>query len=290
MWTQKWCKITKYGISVQVRSLQDWNFAGLMCCKDYTLWYCGGDDVTIVTYSLTDLYPLKMKNALFFAPLSNRLFCACANAHISLHPLNEQREEIKGGKLWFYLLNGEGLKPIVLPWKCHGGHIMELCDKCNNCTKFQFMIQKNRQSRTTCSYFNRREIKNRNGLACNPDKTEDHYALAFRALLFLVLIGVGGYLRSPTPAAQDLRVLVDSHLMLSKYVNSVCKSAFFSVSIFGPWQMLLAVPKTKTKLYGDWSFATRAPRLWNALPVDIKNSKSLNIFQVKVRRPLLTFC
>ena len=35
--------------------------------------------------------------------------------------------------------------------------------------------------------------------------------------------------------------------------------------------MLLAVPKTKTKLYGDRSFAARAPRLWNcALPIDIK--------------------
>ena len=32
--------------------------------------------------------------------------------------------------------------------------------------------------------------------------------------------------------------------------------------------MLLAVPKTKTKLYGDRSFAARAPRLWNALPVE----------------------
>ena len=34
--------------------------------------------------------------------------------------------------------------------------------------------------------------------------------------------------------------------------------------------MLLAVPETKTKLYGD-----SAPRLWNALLVDIKNSESL---------------
>ena len=34
--------------------------------------------------------------------------------------------------------------------------------------------------------------------------------------------------------------------------------------------MLFAVPKTKTKLYGDRSFAARAPRLWNALPMDIK--------------------
>ena len=46
--------------------------------------------------------------------------------------------------------------------------------------------------------------------------------------------------------------------------------------------MLLAVPKTKIKLYGDRS----SPRL-NALPVGIKNSESLNIFKSKVRRLLL---
>jgi len=45
--------------------------------------------------------------------------------------------------------------------------------------------------------------------------------------------------------------------------------------------MLLAVPKTKTKLFGDRSFAAKAPiRLWTALPIDIKNSESLNIFKV----------
>ena len=53
------------------------------------------------------------------------------------------------------------------------------------------------------------------------------------ALLFLVLIDVGGYIRSATLAAQDIRVLVNSHLMLSKHVNSVCKSALFSVSNIG---------------------------------------------------------
>ena len=42
--------------------------------------------------------------------------------------------------------------------------------------------------------------------------------------------------------------------------------------------MLLAVPKTKTKLYGDRSFAVRAPRLWNALPGDIK--KKTPVLQV----------
>ena len=92
---------------------------------------------------------------------------------------------------------------------------------------------KNRQSRTTCSYFCRREIKNRNGLACNPDKMEvDHLCSCFHSIT-LPGIDVGGYIRSPTPAPQDVRVLVDLHLTMSKHVKRVCKSAFFSVSNIG---------------------------------------------------------
>ena len=34
------------------------------------------------------------------------------------------------------------MEPIVLPWKCHSGRIMELYDDCNNCTKFQFYTEK----------------------------------------------------------------------------------------------------------------------------------------------------
>ena len=59
--------------------------------------------------------------------------------------MNEQEEQItllEGGKLCFYPLSGEGLEPIVLPWKCHSGYIMELCDECDNCTKFQFYTEK----------------------------------------------------------------------------------------------------------------------------------------------------
>ena len=42
---------------------------------------------------------------------------------------------------------------------------------------------KNSQSRTTCSYCFSREIKNRNGLACNPDKTEeDHLCSCFQSI------------------------------------------------------------------------------------------------------------
>ena len=64
------CKITKYGISLQIQSLQGWNFAGLMCCQ---ITHCDSDyDVTIATYSLPDLYLSEMKNAFFVAPDSNR--------------------------------------------------------------------------------------------------------------------------------------------------------------------------------------------------------------------------
>ena len=82
------------------------------------------------------------------------------------------------------------------------------------------------QSRTTCSYFFSSEIKKTETVwhAILTRRKLITYALAFIALLFLVLIDVAGYIRSPTPAAQDIRVLVDSHLMLSKYVNGVCIS------------------------------------------------------------------
>ena len=86
---------------------------------------------------------------------------------------------------------------------------------------------KNRQSRTTCSYFFSREIRNRNGLACSPDETEeDHLCSCFQSIT-LPGIDVGGYIRSPIPAAQDLRVLVDSHLMLSKLVKVHMTRNFF---------------------------------------------------------------
>ena len=31
----------------------------------------------------------------------------------------------------------------MLPWKCHSGRIIELCDECNNLTKFQFCTERN---------------------------------------------------------------------------------------------------------------------------------------------------
>ena len=72
---------------------------------------------------------------LLLQSITDFLVLVLCNVHIRSHPLNDQQEQIT---LWFYPLNGKGLEPIVLPWKCQSGHIMELCDECNNCIHLQF--------------------------------------------------------------------------------------------------------------------------------------------------------
>ena len=45
----------------------------------------------------------------------------------------------------------------------------------------------------------------------------------------------------------------------------------------------LVVPKSRTVRYGDRSFSSVAPRIWNALPVTIRDSKSLNVFKKSLK-------
>jgi len=75
-----------------------------------------------------------MKNAFFVAPKSNRLSCASAVKCPYSLTLTQwtTRENDNSWRRETLIL------PFLLPWKCYSGHIMELCDECNNCTKFQF--------------------------------------------------------------------------------------------------------------------------------------------------------
>jgi hypothetical protein len=41
----------------------------------------------------------------------------------------------------------------------------------------------------------------------------------------------------------------------------------------------LVVPKSRTVRYGDQRFSSVAPKLWNALPVTIRDDKSLDVFK-----------
>jgi len=48
-------------------------------------------------------------------------------------------------------------------------------------------------------------------------------------------------------------------------------------------QLLLDVPRSKCKQWGDRSFAVAAPRLWNKLPPDIRTATDLNLFKSKLK-------
>lgn len=47
----------------------------------------------------------------------------------------------------------------------------------------------------------------------------------------------------------------------------------------------LAVPRSRTSLY-DRSFSVTAPRLWNSLPISLRNSSTLNIFKTNLTNAL----
>ena len=47
--------------------------------------------------------------------------------------------------------------------------------------------------------------------------------------------------------------------------------------------LLLNIPKTRLKTYGDRAFSVAAPRLWNDLPLRIRQSSSTNIFKTNLK-------
>ena len=110
-------------------------------CTVRTTHWDSGDDVTIATYSLPDPCINWKMPYLLLQCLTDFLLLVLCNVHICSDPLNEHQEQItllEGGEFWLYSLDRESLEPIVLPWKCHKTHGMELCDEYNNCTKLKF--------------------------------------------------------------------------------------------------------------------------------------------------------
>ena len=51
-------------------------------------------------------------------------------------------------------------------------------------------------------------------------------------------------------------------------------------------KQLLSVPRYKLKTYGHRAFSVAAPTLWNSLPLDIRNSGSINIFKSNLKTHL----
>ena len=66
--------------------------------------------------------------------------------------------------------------------------------------------------------------------------------------------------------------ITDSVLSFYRPARPLCSST----------QNMLRNPRYNLKNYGGRSFAVAVPRLWNALPLTVKNSNSVDIFYVKL--------
>jgi len=54
-------------------------------------------------------------------------------------------------------------------------------------------------------------------------------------------------------------------------------------------QLLLQVPRTKRKTFGDRAFVSAAPTIWNALPESVRLCSSINCFKTALKTHLFCF-
>lgn len=69
-------------------------------------------------------------------------------------------------------------------------------------------------------------------------------------------------------------------LLTYKASHSFTSATLFTITPpRSSYQSLLSVPRTLPKTKGDRSFGAVAPRLWNALPLDLRSAQSVNSFK-----------
>ena len=78
------------------------------------------------------------------------------------------------------------------------------------------------------------------------------------------------------------------HNLAPSYLQDLIHPYQPSRSLRSSSQVLLQIPKTRLKTYGDRSFAKAAPTLWNSLPLDIRESDSLDIFKRALKTHLFS--
>ena len=87
----------------------------------------------------------------------------------------------------------------------------------------------------------------------------------------------------------DKKCILDTYILVYKILNKLLPEwimSFTFVSAVNPVPTRqrdnLIVPRTQT-LSGERSIKVRGPKFWNVLPIDIRNSPSLNVFKRKVK-------
>ena len=67
------------------------------------------------------------------------------------------------------------------------------------------------------------------------------------------------------------------------YLNGLLKNYKPSRNLRSVDQGLLTIPRFSQRTYVDNTFTVAAPKLWNALPLDIRNSGSITLFKCKLK-------
>ena len=80
---------------------------------------------------------------------------------------------------------------------------------------------------------------------------------------------------------QVLKLMYQNNLMLAYPNLTIVYRLCLTLSV-----TILQQPRTRSKHYGDRTFSSAAPRPWNALPNQIRNSNSVEIFKVRIKTHL----
>ena len=79
------------------------------------------------------------------------------------------------------------------------------------------------------------------------------------------------------------------HQLAPPYLTNLLSPYQPSRSLRSIWAGLLSTPKSNLRSFGDRAFSRAAPRLWNSLPQDIRDSESLANFPIPPQDPALLY-
>ena len=80
-----------------------------------------------------------------------------------------------------------------------------------------------------------------------------------------------------------LLVFKSMHALAPTYINDLLLNYVPARALRSSDSLQLSVPRSRTKIYGEAAFSSYAPRLWNTLPIEIKQSSSVNIFKKNLK-------
>ncbi len=85
-----------------------------------------------------------------------------------------------------------------------------------------------------------------------------------------------------------LMVFKALHNMSPSYITNLLEYHTLARTLRSADKLLLAVPRSPKKSKGDTAFMVMAPKLWNSLPLHIRQAPSLEVFKSHLKTHLFT--